>query len=255
MIVDAHIHSDSRGVEDFQKISIAGVKAVVSCAYDPLEMKQSNVCFEHFNRLLTVEKRRVEQHNIKYFMALGIHPRAIPTDYENVLDKLPEYLSKEDVIAVGEIGLDSTSNLEQEVFIKQLKIADEIDCPVIVHTPRNNKAEVTSKTIELIDEHINPELVQLDHVDFSIVDKVIDKKYTPAITIQPQKMSVESTINLFDEYGFDKFVVDTDMSYAPSNPMNLALLKHELEINNYEKKNVDKVMYKNFMKFHNLKSI
>ena len=68
-------------------------------------------------------------------------------------------------------------------------------------------------------------------------------------------MSVEDTIKVLDEYGFDKFIVDTDMSYAPSNPMNLARLKHELEINSYEKKNIDKVMYNNFMKFYDMKSI
>ncbi|RAP52194.1 MAG: hypothetical protein BZ137_09035 [Methanosphaera sp. rholeuAM130] len=254
-MIDAHMHSDSRPVEDFRDISIAGVKAVVSCAYDPLEMNRSNVCFEHFNRLLNVEKKRVQQHNIKYFMALGIHPRAIPTDYEKVLEKLPEYLSKENVIAIGEIGLDTANSLEQEVFIKQLKLADEYNHRVIVHTPRTDKAKVTEKIIELIDENINPKLVQLDHVDFSIVDKVIDKDYTPAITVQPLKMSVEDTVKAFDEYGFDKFVVDSDMSYAPSNPMSLANLKHELEINDYDKKSIDKVMYKNFMSFHNMKSI
>jgi len=255
MIVDAHIHSDSRPVEDFRDISIAGVKAVVSCAYDPLEMKQSNVCFEHFNRLLNVESRRVEQHGIKYFMALGIHPRAIPTDYENVLDKLPEYLKKENVIAIGEIGLETADALEQEVFAKQLQLADEYNHRVIVHTPRRNKAEVCDKIIELLDENINPKLVQLDHVDFSIVDKIIDKEYTPAVTVQPLKMSVNDTIEIFEDYGFDKFIVDSDMSYAPSNPMSLGNLKHSLEIKKYDKDDIDKVMYKNFMNFHAMKSI
>lgn len=252
MIIDAHIHSDSRPVEDFRDINIAGVKAVVSCAYDPLEMKQSNVCFEHFNRLLNVEKKRVEQHGIKYFMALGVHPRAIPVDYDNVLDKLPQYLEDDNVIAIGEIGLETTNKIEQEVFVKQLQIADENNYNVIVHTPRKNKAEITDRIIELIDENIKEELVQLDHVDFSIIDKLIDKKYTPAITVQPLKMSVKDTLKMFDEYGFEKFVVDSDMSYAPSNPMSLANLKHELEINNYSKSDIDKVMYKNFLKFHNM---
>jgi predicted metal-dependent TIM-barrel fold hydrolase len=68
-------------------------------------------------------------------------------------------------------------------------------------------------------------------------------------------MSVEDTIKVFDEYGFDKFIVDSDMSYAPSNPMSLANLKHELEVNGYPKEDIDKVMYKNFMKFHNMKSL
>lgn len=256
MIIDAHIHSDCRPVEDFENIHMAGVKAVVSCAYDPLEMKKSNVCFEHFNRLLNVEKKRVEKNKIKYYLALGIHPRAIPADYEEVLKKLPEYLSTYDnILAIGEIGLEKATALEKEVFIKQLQLADENKYKVIVHTPRTNKDNITDIIIELLDEYIDESLVQLDHVDFSIVDKVIDKKYTPAVTIQPYKMSVNDTVNLFDKYGFDKFIIDSDMSYAPSDPLSLSKLKHELEVNNYNQSNIDKVTFKNFLKFHGIDNL
>lgn len=252
MIIDAHIHSDSRAYEDFKKISMAGVKKAVTCAYDPLEMKKSNVTLEHFNRLLTVEKSRVEKNNIQLYIALGIHPRAIPDDYENVLKVLPEYMKKEDVIAIGEIGIENVTSKQVEVFEKQLQFAQEYNHNVIVHTPRSNKKEVTQTIMDVLDENIDAKLVQLDHVDFSIVDDVLTKDYTPAITVQPHKMSVEDTVNMLDEYGFDRFVLDSDMSYAPSNPMSLAEVKHELEVRDYEKESIDKVMYKNFLNFHNI---
>lgn len=253
MIIDAHLHADARPVENFKDMNIAGVEAIVTCAYDSLAMKQSNVCFEHFDKIVFDEAKRVEPHNIKLYSAVGIHPRAIPQDYMNVLKHLEDYLKYEHVIAIGEIGLETISDLEQEVFIKQLKYADENNYRVIVHTPRTNKAEVTETISKLLDENIKPELVQLDHIDFSIIDLVIDKGYNLGITVQPLKMSVNDTVKMLDEYGFEKFVLDSDMSPAPSNHMSLPETKHELTVEGYKKSDIDKVMFKNVSKFHKLK--
>lgn len=253
MIIDAHLHADCRPVEDFKNMKIAGVNAIVSCAYDPLEMKKSNVSFEHFDRIINREAKRVENEGIKLYCAVGVHPRAIPTDFEKVIEKLPEYLEKKNVIAIGEIGLETADDLEQKVFVEQLKIADENNYKIIVHTPRTNKVEITEKIVKLLDEHINPRLVQLDHVDFSIVDSIIDKDYSLGITIQPLKMSTEETIQMLEKYGYDKFVLDSDISYAPSNPLSLPETKHELEKMGVNKNSINKVMFENMLKFYNIK--
>lgn len=253
MIIDAHLHADCRPVEDFKNMKIAGVNAIVSCAYDPLEMKKSNVSFEHFDRIINREAKRVENEGIKLYCAVGVHPRAIPTDFEKVIEKLPEYLEKKNVIAIGEIGLETADDLEQKVFVEQLKIADENNYKIIVHTPRTNKVEITEKIVKLLDEHINPRLVQLDHVDFSIVDSIIDKDYSLGITIQPLKMSTEETIQMLEKYGYDKFVLDSDISYAPSNPLSLPETKHELEKMGVNKNSINKVMFENVQKFYNIK--
>lgn len=253
MIIDAHLHADCRPVEDFKNMKIAGVNAIVSCAYDSLEMKKSNVSFEHFDRIINREAKRVENEGIKLYCAVGVHPRAIPTDFEKVIEKLPEYLEKKNVIAIGEIGLETADDLEQKVFVEQLKIADENNYKIIVHTPRTNKVEITEKIVKLLDEHINPRLVQLDHVDFSIVDSIIDKEYSLGITIQPLKMSTEETIQMLEKYGYDKFVLDSDISYAPSNPLSLPETKHELEKMGVNKNSINKVMFENVLKFYNIK--
>lgn len=253
MIIDAHLHADCRPVEDFKNMKIAGVNAIVSCAYDPLEMKKSNVSFEHFDRIINREAKRVENEGIKLYCAVGVHPRAIPTDFDKVIEKLPEYLEKKNVIAIGEIGLETADDLEQKVFVEQLKIADENNYKIIVHTPRTNKVEITEKIVKLLDEHINPRLVQLDHVDFSIVDSIIDKDYSLGITIQPLKMSTEETIQMLEKYGYDKFVLDSDISYAPSNPLSLPETKHELEKMGVNKNSINKVMFENVLKFYNIK--
>lgn len=250
MIIDAHLHADTRPVENFKDMKIAGISSIITLAHDPLEMKKSNVTLEHFNRIVYQEPKRITNEGINVYCAVGIHPRAIPEDYENVLEKLPEYMALDNTIAVGEIGLETTASLEQEVFIKQLKYADENNYNIIVHTPRSNKKEVSKTTIKLLDEYINPKLVQLDHIDFSIIDMVIDKEYTLGITVQPLKMSPESTFEMLEEYGYEKFVLDSDISSAPSNHMSLPETKHLLEKNSVSKENIDKVTYKNVEKFY-----
>ncbi|PAV07077.1 TatD family hydrolase [Methanosphaera cuniculi] len=252
MIFDAHMHADTRPIENFMEMNMAGVEAILTCAYDPLRMKKSNVTLEHFDRIVYDEPKRIEKHNIKVYAAVGVHPRAIPDDYENVIEKLPKYMNEEHVIAVGEIGLDEITPKQEEVFIKQLQYADENNYNVIIHTPRKNKAKVTQRTITLLDENINPQNVQLDHVDNSIIDMLIDKDYTLGITVQPLKMSPTETVEMLDKYGFDKFVLDTDISYAPSNHMALAEVKHKLIQDGYKKSDIKKVMSNNVMKFHNL---
>lgn len=156
MIIDAHVHADCRPIEDFRDIKIGGVNAIITCAHDPLEMKQSNVNIEHLNRLVYNEPKRVAKHGVKTYVAVGIHPRAIPSDYNKVIEKLPDYLKKKHVIAIGEIGINAIRDIEKEVFIKQLHFADENNYNVIVHTPRTDKKKVTKTTIELLDENINP---------------------------------------------------------------------------------------------------
>lgn len=251
-MIDAHLHADCRPYENFKEMNMAGIDAVVSLAHDPLEMSQSIVSIEHLNRIVYSEYKRVEQANIKYYCGVGIHPRAIPKDYEVVLEKLPEYMKEDHVLAVGEIGLETTSQLEQDVFVDQLKYADENNYNVIVHTPRTNKAEVAKTTIRLLEDNIKPELVQLDHIDFSIVDMAIDKGFTLGITVQPLKMSPADTVKMLDEYGFDQFVLDSDISSAPSNHLSIAETRHELIKNGISQKKIDKVTYKNVANFHNL---
>ncbi|MDO5851135.1 MAG: TatD family hydrolase [Methanobacteriaceae archaeon] len=252
MIIDAHLHADTRPYEDFQKMRMGNVIGAITCAHDPLKMEKSNVTLEHLHRIIYDEPKRAIKNDFKLFTAVGIHPRAIPQDYEVVLEKLKEFIFLDNVIAIGEIGLETTSQLEQEVFIKQLKLADELKSNIIVHTPRTNKAEVTNTTIKLINEYIDPKLVQLDHIDYSIINKVIDSEYNLAITVQPLKMSVNDTVKMLDKYGCDKFVVDSDLSSAPSDPLSLPKLLHSLRLNNFKQKDIDKITHKNIMKFHNI---
>jgi len=70
------------------------------------------------------------------YAAIGVHPENV--DEKDSLEKIKELANNEKVVAIGEIGLDyyyTTSNkeLQKEYFENQLKLANELKLPVIIH--------------------------------------------------------------------------------------------------------------------------
>ncbi|MDP2108418.1 MAG: TatD family hydrolase [Rhodocyclaceae bacterium] len=75
------------------------------------------------------------------FPAYGIHPLYVDRARPEDLAALREILTREPVVAVGEIGLDryaaQRDDARQEFyFVEQLKIARELDLPVLLHVRR-----------------------------------------------------------------------------------------------------------------------
>lgn len=198
------------------------------------------------------DTKRAAKNGVKLYSAIGVHPRSISSDYEIVLLKLPELLDNKNVVAIGEIGLETGSKKEKEVFIKQLKLAQELDIKVIVHTPRTNKKEITEITATIIEDTIDTSLVLLDHVDKSIIRRVLDFNGILGLTVQPQKMTSDEAVKMMDEYGYDKFVLDSDMSSSPSDPLSVPKTVHKLKLSGVEPIDIKKVSYSNAAEFYKI---
>jgi predicted metal-dependent TIM-barrel fold hydrolase len=251
-MIDAHIHADTRPYEDFEKMAVAGVDTAVSCAHDPMRMSTSEVVLDHIHRIMENDTKRAAKNGVKLYSAVGVHPRSISHDYENVLQKLPDLLNYENVVAIGEIGLETGSDIEKEVFIKQLNLAGDLNIKVIVHTPRTNKKEITELTAKIIEDNIDTSLVLLDHVDNSIIGRVLDFNGILGLTVQPQKMTADEAVTMMDEYGYDKFVLDSDMSSSPSDPLSVPKTVHKLKLSDVDPKDIKKVSYSNAAEFYHI---
>ncbi|MCD4791601.1 MAG: TatD family hydrolase [Bacteroidales bacterium] len=72
----------------------------------------------------------------KYY-SLGLHPWEISNvNIDKQLSIIKEYADVNNIIAIGEIGLDKYKDafeLQHNVFLKQIQIAEEHNKPVIVH--------------------------------------------------------------------------------------------------------------------------
>ena len=69
---------------------------------------------------------------------LGVHPEDADKWSDNIFDKIRNYSKSEKIVAIGEIGLDyywdkEHKDIQKEIFIKQVKLANELNLPISVH--------------------------------------------------------------------------------------------------------------------------
>lgn len=252
-MIDTHIHADTRSSEDFEIMFKAGITTAITCSYYPYTPKNNpDILINHFERILNFETKRVKHYNIDLKVALGIHPTNTIKNDEAIYNFLSNTIDNKQIIAIGEIGLDENTELERIAFKKQLELANDKKTKVIVHTPRKNKKETLKDIKNIILESIDPKLVVIDHINQETIEDVIDEKFTIGLTVQPHKLSPIDAVNILDEYGFDKFLLNSDISNKPSNILSVPNTIKELENNNYSKKDIDKVAFKNAQKFFNI---
>ena len=96
----------------------------------------------------------VETHFNIYGM-LGVHPTEVKDWTDDLIDKIKEYSKHPKIVAIGEIGLDyywdkSFNDLQKEVFIKQIKLANELNLPISIHDREAHK-----DTMDILKEHNN----------------------------------------------------------------------------------------------------
>ncbi|WP_148716571.1 TatD family hydrolase [Chitinolyticbacter meiyuanensis] len=90
----------------------------------------------------TFEQTRTMRDRYGTALAFGLHPIYIAEHRDEHLDVLAEWLRRESPVAVGEIGLDFyveglDAARQIAVFEAQLKLARDVDLPVIVHIRRS----------------------------------------------------------------------------------------------------------------------
>lgn len=252
-MIDSHIHADARPYEDFEKMAIAGIETAITCAYDPLPMSSADVILDHWHRIINKDIKRAEENGLSLYAAIGIHPRGISRDFEVAMGKMPDLLSDDRVVAIGEIGLETVSQDQKELFKRQLLLAESLDMPVIVHTPRTNKKEVSGVTFRIIEENINPDMVVVDHVDNSIIEDVIELGTKIGVTVQPLKMTPKEAVLLIEEYGTEDVFLDSDISSSPSDPLSVPKTVHKMKLAGFEEKSIEDVSCGNALNFFRLK--
>ena len=75
---------------------------------------------------------------------LGVHPSDAKDWDDSLIDKIKKLAENKKIVAIGEIGLDyywdkSFNDLQKEIFIKQVKLANELNLPIDVHDREAHK--------------------------------------------------------------------------------------------------------------------
>ena len=150
-LVDSHCHLDDKQFDEdresvIERALAAGVTAMlaVGTGNGPPDLEAGI--------------RLAESHDFIYASA-GVHPHDAAKADPETFKRLEQLSAHPKVVAVGEIGLDyhydfSPRKRQREVFVEQLRLAEEARKPVIIHT-----REAWADTIALLEEHWDAHLL------------------------------------------------------------------------------------------------
>ncbi|WP_018276642.1 TatD family hydrolase [Teredinibacter turnerae] len=224
MYIDPHVHMSARTTDDYQAMAEAGVVAVIEPAFWLGQPRTSVDTYkDYLASLVGWERFRASQFGIKHYCTIGLNSKEANNEplAEAVMEILPLFLAKEGVVAVGEIGFDEQTALEEKYFRAQLELAKQFDLPVMVHTPHRDKLKGTILTMDICEEHgLLPSQVVIDHNNENTVKAVLDRGYWTAFTLYPQtKMGSERMVNIARQYGSERIFIDSSADWGVSDPM------------------------------------
>jgi TatD DNase family protein len=160
MLVDSHAHLDSeRYTEDREAMLVrayqAGIETILAVGIgDGPDTMHAAL------DLSRAYRSRVDMPQI--VVSAGIHPHEANLADEEALNKLDTLAAETDVVAIGEIGLDyfydhSPRDVQQRVFIDQMKIAAAHKLPILIHCRASaDSTNAWDETLALLDEHWRP---------------------------------------------------------------------------------------------------
>ncbi|MBQ6894334.1 MAG: TatD family hydrolase [Clostridia bacterium] len=145
MLFDTHAHlNDERFDDDREELIMSlksnGVGAYCEIGYDVESSKRAVSLAQKYDFV---------------FAACGVHPHDTQNLCEKDMESLKKLLESPKAVALGEIGLDyyydnSERDKQRVWFDRQLKLADEIKKPVVIHT-----RDAMADTIDILKANSN----------------------------------------------------------------------------------------------------
>ena len=180
---------------------------------------------QHIDGVFSLQSFFIEdsQKKTKQHFSAGIHPWNIVNNNSAKLMTLSSVLQNNKLLAIGEIGLDKMNNYENytkqiKVFTEQLKIADNVKKPVIIHCVK------AFSDIQKILKELQPKIPLIFH------------GFNENIQIAKQLLKYNSYFS-FGEYLFrSNYKAKKVFTQIPSNRIFLETDESDLSIQNIYKK-------------------
>lgn len=158
---DSHAHLNS---DKFEGRYIENVKKVME--------RLEYVVIPAWDYESSIKALEISENYSNIYVALGLHPTEVPRflkeaenlnlTFEEYIDDLLEKIenliinNRKKVVAIGELGLDyywdkeeNTRNLQKIMMIKQIKLANKLKLPIVIHT-----RDATIDMIKLLQENV-----------------------------------------------------------------------------------------------------
>lgn len=262
--IDPHIHMYSRTTNDYENMALAGIRTIIEPSFWLGQERTSSKTLEdYWEYIISFERIRAAEFGIDHYCAISINPKEANNKEfaEHSLSVLENYLQRESVVALGEIGFDLISKQEEEIFKKQLLIADKLKIPIIIHTPHIDKLKGTKKTFEILEEtQVEQTRIIVDHNTEDTIELSLSYDVFSGITVYPNtKLSPFRAVNIMKKFGTDRILINSSADWGISDPLSVPKTALEMESNGFSQKEIQKVLFSNpnsfFKQSNNYKSL
>ncbi len=254
-IIEPHIHMFSRTTDDYYMMAASGIECVIEPAFW-LGSDRTSVssCTDYFEHLISVESARANKYGIEYFTCIGQNPKEANnlSLASEVVDSIEEYLQRDRVVGVGEIGFDLITDAEEEIFRRQLRLADKYQMPALVHTPHQNKRVGTEKILSIIkEENVNLSRTLVDHNTEETIAMTLDMGVWAGLTVYPiTKLSSERAIQIIRKYGTDRIMINSSADWGYSDPLLVPKTVAGMRLAGFSRDEIEQVVFHNPYNFY-----
>lgn len=233
--IEPHAHMVSRTTDDYRAMTLAGCAAVCEPAFwAGFDRGSAEGFYDYFRQLTEYEPARAARHGLPHFCWLCINPKEAENLAlaDDVLALIPEFLTKPNVLGIGEIGLNKNTRRELAVLEKQIDLAVRHGQLILVHTPHlEDKLKGTRLIVNLLksDARVQPGRVIIDHVEEHTAALVLDAGFWAGVTLYPEsKCTPARAIDIVETFGSRRVWLNSACDWGHSDP--LAVPKAALEM-------------------------
>ncbi len=254
--IDLHAHMVSRNTDDYERMAIAGCVAVTEPAFwAGYDRRSADVFADYFNHITDFEPKRAAQYGIQHFAWLCLNPKEAE-DREltrQVLEIIPEFLERPNVLGIGEIGLNRVTRNELEGFKDHVNLALEHDQMIHIHTPHlEDKYKGTKVIVETLaaDGRIDPGRVMIDHAEEHTLPMILENGFWTGLTLYPvTKTSPGRAVDMFERYGTERICVASACDWGPSDPTAVPRFAMEMRRRGHSDELIREIVFENPRRF------
>ena len=254
--IDPHIHMISRVTDDYHRMALSGCAAISEPAFWAGFDRGSVDGFrDYFRHLTEVEPKRAALFGIRHYSWLCINAK----EAENVelsrgvIQMIPEFLNKPNVLGIGEIGLNKNTKNEATIFQEHVDLAMKTNELILIHTPHlEDKYKGTRMIIDMLknDKRVNPQRVLIDHVEEHTVRHALDNGFWCAMTLYPTtKCTPQRAADIIEMVGTDRIMANSAGDWGKSDPLAVPEFILEMKRRGHADSVIRKLVYENPLAF------
>ena len=244
---DPHIHMYSRTTDDYMAMAKAGIEVVVQPSFWLGSPRNFVGTFEdYWEHMISFETKRAKDFEIEHFVCISVNPKeaiARPLAVDALERMRQKYLDRERVVAIGEIGYNVINDLEEEIFIKQMDIANSKDMLMMIHLPHTNKMEAMIRIEKiLMTNSYDRKKILIDHNTEETIGLTLDLGLWAGLSVYPfTKLSPERAMKIIQNNGSDHIMINSAADWGVSDPLSVPLVAGKMKNECFNSTDIEKV--------------